>query len=468
MAARRDGLARRRAAKGFTQETLAEHLGLERSTVGRWERGTGTPQPWNQPDLAKALGLTQDALANLLRPDQLAGSPVCRPTVLDVAYKVATEFNWPDWHEAGQASVLEPPWSITGTMQVLHEVAGGTMDRRGFLIITGTTLAGLADRWGSALTGDVSPISGALPVQHDPRLSTTVLDRLDHRLSDLRRLDDEFGGRELHQLAVAEFRWLTRLADQAQYNSSTGQRLFNLVTEAARLCGWLHFDAAHHAAAQSYYVAALRSSASANDALTGAHVLACMSFQATLTGHHQEAIALIDAAEDRTKHTATPRLRALLASRNARAYAKAGDAASCGRALNEAERRLDATTPGTTEPDWIYFFDQAELDAQAAACWVDLRQPTKARPLIDNALNTMNPQYVRDRTIYQVRSAEAHLHADDLDLACDDLHTAADLAGQTGSVRSIHTIRSARGAMSRYDREPRVQKLDRRLADLAA
>jgi transcriptional regulator with XRE-family HTH domain len=66
MATRRDGLARRRAAMGFTQETLAERLGIERSTVGRWERGTGTPQPWNQPDLATALELAPAALADLL------------------------------------------------------------------------------------------------------------------------------------------------------------------------------------------------------------------------------------------------------------------------------------------------------------------------------------------------------------------------------------------------------------------
>lgn len=67
MATRRDGLARRRAALGFTQETLAECLGIERSTVGRWERGTMTPLPWNQPDLAKALELSPEALAEILR-----------------------------------------------------------------------------------------------------------------------------------------------------------------------------------------------------------------------------------------------------------------------------------------------------------------------------------------------------------------------------------------------------------------
>jgi transcriptional regulator with XRE-family HTH domain len=66
MASRREGLARRRAAMGFTQESLAEHLGIERSTVGRWERGTGTPLPWNQPDLARALDVSLDTLDSLL------------------------------------------------------------------------------------------------------------------------------------------------------------------------------------------------------------------------------------------------------------------------------------------------------------------------------------------------------------------------------------------------------------------
>jgi DNA-binding XRE family transcriptional regulator len=68
MATRRNNLARRRAATGYTQETLAEHLHVDRSTVGRWERGTMTPQSWNQPHLAKALGLSARALADLLDP----------------------------------------------------------------------------------------------------------------------------------------------------------------------------------------------------------------------------------------------------------------------------------------------------------------------------------------------------------------------------------------------------------------
>ncbi|GAA5110930.1 helix-turn-helix transcriptional regulator [Haloechinothrix salitolerans] len=70
MAIRRDALAARREALGFTQETLAQALGVELSTTGRWERGTLTPQPWRRPDLAKLLKVSLDELDILLNPPQ--------------------------------------------------------------------------------------------------------------------------------------------------------------------------------------------------------------------------------------------------------------------------------------------------------------------------------------------------------------------------------------------------------------
>jgi transcriptional regulator with XRE-family HTH domain len=66
MATRREGLARRRAAMGFSQESLAEHLSIDRSTVSRWERGTLCPQSWIQPRLAQALKVSTDRLEELL------------------------------------------------------------------------------------------------------------------------------------------------------------------------------------------------------------------------------------------------------------------------------------------------------------------------------------------------------------------------------------------------------------------
>jgi DNA-binding XRE family transcriptional regulator len=42
-------LAERRRVVGYTQERLAEMLGVERTTVVRWEAGETCPQPWYRP-----------------------------------------------------------------------------------------------------------------------------------------------------------------------------------------------------------------------------------------------------------------------------------------------------------------------------------------------------------------------------------------------------------------------------------
>jgi len=356
---------------------------------------------------------------------------------------------------------VEPSWTVAASLHALRELTGGPVDRRGFITLTGTALVATATSWSNAfMTLDPAPLRGK------PQLGGAMLDRFTQRLTDLRVLDDELGGTVLRDLASAELRWLTGLADSADLNGTEQRRVFGLITEAARLCGWLHLDSDYHAAAQAYYVTALRCSASAADPLSGANVLAGMSFQATLTGHTSEALALLDTAEQQLGRNASPKLRALLASRRARAHARAGDARACGRALNEAETALGEAQAGQVEPDWIYFFDESELAAQAGTCWVDLRQPGHARPLLDSALRTLGPQYVRDRTIYHARSAQSHLHSGDLNMACEELTTAAELAGRIGSTRSISTIHEARRTMSKHDGERVVREFDRTLADV--
>src|SRR5699024_4920612 len=62
----RRGLSARRAGLGYTQEGLAEAVGVERSTVWRWEKGTVTPLPEQRPRLWSVLGLTAAELDDLL------------------------------------------------------------------------------------------------------------------------------------------------------------------------------------------------------------------------------------------------------------------------------------------------------------------------------------------------------------------------------------------------------------------
>lgn len=59
-------LVRARKGAGFTQEELAYRLGVDRSTVGRWEIGQTEPLPWLRPKLADLLGVTRARLGELL------------------------------------------------------------------------------------------------------------------------------------------------------------------------------------------------------------------------------------------------------------------------------------------------------------------------------------------------------------------------------------------------------------------
>jgi transcriptional regulator with XRE-family HTH domain len=79
MAGKRHRLVSTRKAAGFSQERLAETVGVERTTVMRWERGETRPQPWARPKLARALGISDHALSELLgepaEPEGVASAP---------------------------------------------------------------------------------------------------------------------------------------------------------------------------------------------------------------------------------------------------------------------------------------------------------------------------------------------------------------------------------------------------------
>jgi DNA-binding XRE family transcriptional regulator len=49
-----------RKQAGFTQETLADHLGVNRTTVRRWEAGLTPPTPRLRPSLADALRVSRN------------------------------------------------------------------------------------------------------------------------------------------------------------------------------------------------------------------------------------------------------------------------------------------------------------------------------------------------------------------------------------------------------------------------
>jgi transcriptional regulator with XRE-family HTH domain len=74
IARKRTRFVARRKALGYSQEQLAEHVRVERSTIARWESGETAPQPWFRPKVARALQLSLEQLDELNHPGSDGGS----------------------------------------------------------------------------------------------------------------------------------------------------------------------------------------------------------------------------------------------------------------------------------------------------------------------------------------------------------------------------------------------------------
>ncbi|MGI5353607.1 transcriptional regulator [Streptomyces sp. CA-250714] len=381
-------------------------MAKRREKVSRWESGINAPDEPARYAMAHLHGIPPAAV---------------------------TELGWPNFlllAFPGDRPVLDSPWSPAGTVEAVAAIArGGSMDRRGFLISSGAALSGIAANWSNAVT--------ALPLPLDApgrRLDPDVMTRLEQRMDDLRHLDDVLSGSELLPAATEEYRLLNRLASRATCDSRVSRRLFSNLAEAARVCGFLHFDAGQHAQAQRFYITSLRASASAGDPEVGANTLNFMAIQTYTKGNPQDAVNLVRTAQDRVTGSTTPRVRALLHARAGRALSKTGDRKGCAREFDAAR---DAFAKGThdDDPPWAYSVTEGEIEMLAGSSALDLGDPRRALHSFTTAQQAEYSAagHVRDGLLYLTRTARAHLELGDIDAACA---TAAEALQQNSSVNS--------------------------------
>ncbi|MGI5356078.1 MFS transporter [Streptomyces sp. CA-252508] len=299
------------------------------------------------------------------------------------------------------------------------------------------------------------------------RVGHSDVAKLREAAEDARRWDSKYGGGDWRSSMVPEcLRVDAAPLLLGSYSDEVGRALFGATAELTRLAGWMAFDTGQQEAAQRYYIQALRLARAAADVPLGGYVLASMSLQATYRGFADEGVDLAQAALERNRGLATARTMSFFRLVEARAHAKAGDAAAAGAALRAAEGWLERSREGDPDPSWLGFYSYDRFCADAAECYRDLKAPRQVRRFTEQALSRPTEEYVRSHGLRLIVSAVAELESGNLDAACAAGTRAVEVAGRISSARTTEYVRDLLHRLEPYGDEPRVAELRERARPL--
>lgn len=416
-------------AMGFGQ------MATRREKVSRWIASTHTPSYRTQLAMAALEGLGPDAVH---------------------------AHGWPGWLlllTADDIAVVTAPWTTTAALNALTITGGGPVDRRQFMITTTATLATVTAQWSDA----VASVAAVPTAGRRPRIGPSVADYFDHRLDDLRHLDDRIGSGGVYEAAVTELRLIRRTIQDTTHTQAVRQRLFSAAAEASRAAGWTAYDSGNLAAAERHYAAALRGASEAGDLVTGVNTAAFWAILHYSNGNPRGAITLLDTALTIAPRIGSARLTAMLYARACRAHAHAGDTRAADRAADAALAAYDRTGPVTEDPGCVYWVNRGEIHQLLGSSSLNLHHPATALRHFQSATATHTAEaydgdaFPRGHAIYLARLAEAHLDLGDLDAAVVTAHEAVDRMGGITSARSTSTLTDLRSKLARHRGVPAVR-----------
>lgn len=429
---------------GHSQDTVARFVGVEPTTVGRWERGETTPQPVHRPHLAEALGVPLEVLDAMLAE----GQPVDDEG--DAEPHAADEVPLDPNHDL----FLTAAWTHQGTVEVAVMLKGGDLPvkRRGFAFLSGMAMTAPAHQW---LVHEPQPLVSGLSGR---RISATLVDRLRAMIPDLRAMDDVAGGGTVLSLAEQEFGMIAGLLNQAFYDEITGHALHTALAELGQLAGWAAYDAGQPGLAQRYYIAALRAAHSANDRPLGAHILEAMAYQAADEGHPREAITLIETAVLGVRGRETAGLLTNLYTTQAKALATLGDSVGCAAAISKTRTHVETLKP-EDEPPYLYWVGPAAATAHAGRCLLQLGKANRAIALLEDGITLFEESFIRARMGFTICLAEAFAHPGpqrDLDAAARQGTAALELSQNLDSPRGVGRFRDLYRQLKPHAKVPAV------------
>ncbi|WP_280137868.1 helix-turn-helix transcriptional regulator [Actinopolyspora xinjiangensis] len=378
MPRQRRGLAARRAGLGYTQERFAETVGVERSTVWRWEKGTAAPLPEQRPRIVSVLGVTPEELDDLL--NETAAKDTSSP-----------QSHVPEHPGVTSTSSWDDPDELWLQLQELQESNVGDEQLR-FL------------------------------EDQVPR----IVAEYEHR-----------GPVELGPVVVRARRQVHQLL-RGRQTLRIRYRLHRLAGQLAGLAGYMAVNMGRFRLANVYCQEALLCATEIGDVDLQAWVWGTYSLGAYYQGDFQQAYS--HAGRGRALAPQSPQSIRLLVNGQARALGKLGDRAGVEKAVGQALSLLDhhEISPELTPCLSFEPYGYARLAANAATAYVPLGDTERVLHYtgdVDTAVEQADSDW--SRALVRLDVATALLRQPD-----PDLEHALALGTESVRICADHPIRS--------------------------
>lgn len=252
------------------------------------------------------------------------------------------------------------------------------------------------------------------------------------------------------------------------FDEEVHRALCAAVCEQTYLLGWMEYDDGNHSAAQRFLIQSLRLAEESRDAALGAHVLAGMADQATLTGNPEEGRRLAQTGRHGLARVQSPACLADLWVLEARALALLGDKTGTARAVAASERAF-ARAGTEKKPTWAKFIDGAYIHGEMANAFRDLNQPENAAEHARRSIDYARQQgRARRGAMSQAALAVSHLQRRDLESAHAASVKTIDLARRVKSSRAVEALHDVQRRMVPFGTHPLVADINERAQVLAA
>ncbi len=441
---------------------IAEEVGVRLSPtresltrmISDWEAGRHKPKDPYRVLYARAFGLGEA---------DLFGEPSTRsepdpPTGPDA----------PGGPDGPAAPELPWVWEPRSTTDAVYRITRDDLmlDRRQAVVALAVT-AGLplidpAQRWLINTPDDLPETSP------DGRIGPDEVAHLEATVAVFRGWDHAHGGGLARKAVIGQ---LNQVADilRESHPPDITVRLFHVMAQLAKVAATMSWDCGMQTAAQKYYVLALQAAKPAGDRPFGASILASMARQLLYLDKPRDALELVRLALDGVRVTGTPRLRAMLRTREAWAYAALGRPEAFKRATDAAHEAFGEIRDSDPDPGWIAYFDAAELAGVTGGRYLEMarrdpRHSADAVTYIGEALRLRAQAGTRSLALDRIGLARAYLLRGDLDAAVEVGGVAMDAVGQVQSDRVRGKLRKLYEEISaRHD--PVADDLNRRIRD---